>query len=323
MHATATASRLSADQAGVRTLGFKALGTQCVIKFRLASERRALEFAAAALEWLGGFEGKFSRYQPTSLVSHINESAGKQWCETDAAMEEMLDIADDLFQRTHGVLDASMLPLLQVWDWKQARAKLPEPSAIQTALALSGWHKVQRRPGAIFLPQAGMGLDFGGFGKEFAVDRLIAIARQYGICDALVDLGRDIFALGGNGTHPFWYIGIEDGNKPGHCWGGLAVRDKAVCSSGDYARFFTHEGKRWGHILDPRTGWPVDNGLRAVTVVADSCLEAGIYSTTVFVLGLREGLPVAQLARGVEVCAQGEHGVSGSHGFGRWLVAPA
>jgi FAD:protein FMN transferase len=323
MHATTTASRLPADPAGVRTLGFKALGTQCVIKFRLESERHALEFAAAALEWIGGFEATFSRYQPTSLVSRINEAAGKEWCETDAAMEEMLDIADGLFQRTHGILDASMLPLLRVWDWKQARAKLPDPSAIQAALSLTGWNKLQRRPGAVFLPQVGMGLDFGGFGKEFAVDRLIAIARQYGISDALVDLGRDIFALGGNGTHPFWHIGIEDGNKPGHCWGGLAVSNKAVCSSGDYARFFTHEGKRWGHILDPRTGWPVDNGLRAVTVVADSCLEAGIYSTTVFVLGLREGLPLATLARGVEVCAQTEQGISGSRDFGRWLVAPA
>ena len=175
----------------------------------------------------------------------------------------------------------------------------------------------------MFLPEAGMGLDFGGFGKEFAVDALVKIARLSGIKDALVDLGRDIFAMGGNGAHPFWHVGIEDGNQPGSCWGGLAVSDLAVSASGDYARHFIHDGVRYGHILDPRTGWPVANGMRAVTVVANSCLEAGIYSTAVFVLGTREGLHLASLARGVEVCAQSEQGIDGSRDFGKWLVRPA
>ena len=194
---------------------------------------------------------------------------------------------------------------------------------MKAALALTGWRKVQRRPGAVLLPEAGMGLDFGGFGKEFAVDHLARLARQAGITDAIVDLGRDIFAMGGNGAHPFWHIGIEDGNQPGTCWGGLAVSDRAVSASGDYARYFTHDGVRYGHILDPRTGWPVSNGMRAVTVVAHTCLEAGIYSTAVFVLGARDGLHLASLARGVEVCAQSEHGIEGSRGFGNWLVQAA
>ncbi len=320
---TATQSTLPADKVGVRSLGFKALGTNCMVKFRLEDERRSLEFAAAALDWIGKFEAKFSRFQPDSLVSRINAAAGKDWVETDAEMEELLDIADGLFTRTNGILDPTMLPLLKVWNWKVAHVKLPEKAQVKAALDLTGWRKVQRRPGAVFLPQAGMGLDFGGFGKEFAVDSLVKIARLHGIKDALVDLGRDIFAIGGNGVHPFWHIGIEDGNKPGQCWGGLAVSDKAVCASGDYARYFTHGGKRYGHILDPRSGWPVNNGMRAVTVVANSCLEAGIYSTAVFVLGVREGLHLASLARGVEVCAQGEHGIDGSRDFGRWLVKPA
>lgn len=323
MNTTATKSHLPADKFGVRSLGFKALGTNCFIKFRLEDERRSLEFAANALEWIGKFEAKFSRFQPNSLVSRINAAAGKNWVQTDAEMEELLDIADGLFTRTNGILDPTMLPLLKVWNWKVGHVRLPENAEVKTALAQTGWQKVQRRPGAIFLPDAGMGLDFGGFGKEFAVDSLVKIARLHGIKDALVDLGRDIFAIGGNGAHPFWHIGIEDGSHPGQCWGGLAVSDKAVCTSGDYTRFFTHGGTRYGHILDPRTGWPVRNGMRAVTVVADSCLEAGIYSTTVFVLGVREGLHLASLARGVEVCAQGEHGIDGSRDFGRWLVKAA
>ena len=323
MNATANKPTLPADELGVRCLEFNALGTKCLIKFRQPDERRALEFAAEALGWIGKFEAQFSRFLPDSMVSRINAAAGKTWVKTDAAMEQLLDIADGLFTRTNGILDSTMLPLLHVWNWKTVHAKLPCQAEVKSALALTGWKKVQRRPGAVFLPEAGMGLDFGGFGKEFAVDALVKIARLSGIKDALVDLGRDIFAMGGNGAHPFWHVGIEDGNQPGSCWGGLAVSDLAVSASGDYARHFIHDGVRYGHILDPRTGWPVANGMRAVTVVANSCLEAGIYSTAVFVLGTREGLHLASLARGVEVCAQSEQGIDGSRDFGKWLVRRA
>ncbi|MEO8614373.1 MAG: FAD:protein FMN transferase [Luteolibacter sp.] len=323
MNSTATQPALPADEFGVRRLEFNALGTKCLIKFRMPDERSSLEFAAAALGWIGRFEAKFSRFRPDSLVSRINAAAGREWVKTDTEMEELLDIADGLFIRTNGILDPTMLPLLSVWNWKIVHAKLPTRGEVKAALDLTGWEKVQRRAGAVFLPQSGMGLDFGGFGKEFAVDSLAKIARLSGIKDAIIDLGRDIYAMGGNGAHPFWHIGIEDGNKPGNCWGGLAVSDLAVSASGDYARYFTHEGVRYGHILDPRTGWPVANGMRAVTVVANSCLEAGIYSTAVFVLGCSEGLYLASLARGVEVCAQGEHGIDGSRDFGKWLVQAA
>jgi FAD:protein FMN transferase len=323
MNSIVTRSILPPDTHGVRCLEFKALGTNCRIKFRLADEHKALGFAADALAWIDRFEAKFSRFRPSSLVSRINAAAGGDWVPVDAEMEHMLNLADDLHQRTDGILDPTILPLLRVWDWKKAHRKLPEAAEVKAALALTGWRKVERRPGAVRLPEAGMGLDFGGFGKEYAVDYLARIARQSGITDALVDLGRDIFALGGNGAHPFWHVGIEDGNKPGNCWGGLAVTDHAVSASGDYARFFTHQGVRYGHILDPRTGWPVANGMRAVTVIARSCLEAGVYSTAVFVLGPRDGLHLASLARGVEVCAQSESGIEGSRGFGQYLVQAA
>lgn len=320
---TLPASPLQADAHGVRNLQFSALGTSCSIKFRQRDEKKALIYAADALAWIGNFEAKFSRYRPDSIVSRVNAAAGQEWVSVDGEMEHMLKLADDLHRRTNGILDPTLLPLLRVWDWKNVHQKLPDAQEVKAALALTGWKKVQRRPGAVRLPVAGMGLDFGGFGKEYAVDYLAQMARQSGITDALIDLGRDIFALGGNGAHPFWHVGIEDGLKPGNCWGGLAVTNHAVSASGDYARHFTHQGTRYGHILDPRTGWPVANGMRAVTVIAPSCLEAGVYSTAVFVLGPRDGLHLAALARGVEVCAQSVSGTEGSRGFGRWLVKAA
>jgi thiamine biosynthesis lipoprotein len=317
------APKLQADANGVRQVEFIALGTRCSIKFRQDDDRKALIFAAEAVDWIGKFEAKFSRFRPDSLVSRINSAAGGDWVAVDAAMEQMLDLADDLHRVTNGILDPTLLPLLRVWDWKKVHQRLPEPAEVKAALALTGWRKLRRRQGAVRLPEAGMGLDFGGFGKEYAVDQVVKIARKNGITDALIDLGRDIFALGGNGLHPFWHVGIEDGSRPGNCWGGLAVSDHAVSASGDYNRHFIHQGVRYGHILDPRTGWPSANGMRAVTVIAKTCLEAGIYSTSVFVLGAREGLHLATLARGVEVCAQSESGIEGTRGFERWLVRAA
>ncbi len=308
---------------GVRRVDFRALGTHCSIQFRHRDDRTALSFTAEALTWLGEFEAKFSRFRDTSLVSRINAAAGREWVETDAEMERMLDLAEGVFNLSNGILDATMLPLLRLWDWRKIHTALPSPEAVEEALSLTGWPKVQRRKGAVFLPLAGMGLDFGGFGKEFAVDRLAQLARSRGIRDALIDLGRDIQALGGNGVHPFWHVGIEDAARPGQCGRGLALSDCAVSASGDHARCFTHEGRRYGHIVDPRTGWPVANGVRGCHVIAASCLEAGVYSTAICVLGAHEGLRFAARARGVEALIHTDTGTLTSRNFTRREVCAA
>lgn len=311
------------DSRGVRSVSFRALGTGCAIQFRCEDKKTALKFLADALGWLGKFEAKFSRFQPESMVSRINAAAGHNWVSIDQEMEQMLDMAEAMHRLTGGILDAAMLPLLRVWDWKKAREHLPAETEVQQALALSNWREVQRQPGKIFLPRAGMGLDFGGFGKEHAVDQVVGIARRHGIQDVLVDLGRDIFALGGNGLHPFWHVGIQNGIQTEQCVGGLAVSGYAVCASGDYARRFEHQGVRYGHILDHRTGWPVRHGVRAVTVLAPTCLVAGIYATCVFVLGRREGLQFAENAPGVEACVQDETGIAVTRGFAKHQVKAA
>ena len=124
MIATSPAPPLQADVHGIRHLEFKALGTNCSIKFRLTDERAALLFAAEALGWIGKFEAKFSRFQPTSLVSRINAAAGAEWVTVDDEMEHLLKLAEDLHRRTDGILDPTLLPLLRVWDWKQVHLKL-------------------------------------------------------------------------------------------------------------------------------------------------------------------------------------------------------
>ena len=311
------------DARGVRRVEFRALGTACVIQFRHPEDKTARHFLTSSLDWLTAFEAKFSRFRQDSIISRINAAAGHEWVGVDAETEHLLDIAADLHRLTDGILDPTMLPLLRVWDWKTVHAKLPDQAEIKAALALVGFRKIQRKPGRVFLPQAGMGLDFGGFGKEFAVDQLVRIAREHGIQNALIDLGRDLYGMGGNGQHPFWHVGLEDARQSGACWGGLAVSNYAVAVSGDSLRRFEFNGVRYGHILDPRSGWPVANGVRGVSVLAPTCLQAGIYSTALFVMGLKEGLRFAACGRDVEACIQTDRGIESTPGFIRRQVQAA
>ena len=311
------------DGRGVRKVEFRALGTACVIQFRHAGDHGARQFLTSALDWLTAFEAKFSRFRPDSVISRINAAAGCEWVKVDTETEQLLDLAADLHRLTDGILDPTMLPLLRVWDWKTVHLKLPDKTEIKAALALTGFQKIQRKPGQVLLPQAGMGLDFGGFGKEYAVDQLVRIAREHGIQDALIDLGRDLYGMGGNGQHPFWHVGLEDARRPGSFWGGLAVANFGVAASGDGIRRFEFNGVRYGHILDPRSGWPVANGVRGVSVFAPTCLQAGIYSTSLCVLGLKAGLRFAACARDLEACIQTDRGTETTPGFIRRQVQAA
>jgi thiamine biosynthesis lipoprotein len=146
-----------------------------------------------------------------------------------------------------------------------------------------------------------MALDFDGFGKECAVDVVAQIAQDHGIANALVDFGHDLRALGAPPGRPAWHIGLENPDQPGATFASVGLSgSRGIASSGDYLRCFTVDGRRYGHIVDPRTGWPVANGCIQVTVIAGTCLQAGILSTTSFVLGVPKGLELIQSLPGAE-----------------------
>lgn len=285
----------------LRKLSFPALGTNCEVQyFAPSGDAQAAGFERAVVGWVNAFEAKYSRFLPDSLLSRINAAAGREWVEIDAEMEALLQLCDTLHFMTQGVLDPTTLPLIRLWNYKADTPRVPTAAEVATAKALVGWKKVLRAPGKVFLPETGMALDFGGFGKEYAVDIAAQIATDHGIASALVDFGHDLRSVGTPPGRPAWHIGLEDPLKPGSCTGSLAVIGKGVASSGDYIRRFVVEGKRYGHIIDPRTGWPVANTCLQATVVAASCLQAGVLSTTAFVLGVPRGIEFIQACPGAE-----------------------
>jgi len=306
---------------GARELTFRALGTQCRISF-LAEPQLASAFRTSALHWIANFEAKYSRFWPDSLVSAINRSAGADWTLLDAEADRLFALCHELHYLTRGILDPTALPLIQLWNWKEPRTSLPTDAEIQAARARVGWRRVQRAPGKIRLPEPGMSVDLGGVGKEFAVDQISQLARSFGVRSVLVDFGADlrVFGLPADGR-PAWHIGLEDPRKPGSCWTGLAVRDAAVATSGDYLRRFELNGVSYGHILDVRTGRPVMNGVRAVSVLAPSCTQAGMLSTSIFVLGPEEGLRLLDSTIGVAGAIVTESGTFHSRTFHQYATS--
>lgn len=283
-------------------VAFQAMGTPCEILFSARSRSAADAFRLSALRWVWDFEAKFSRYRETSLVCEINRAAGKSPVGIDRQAEELFAVCDWYHWMTGGVFDPTSGPLLRLWDYRARPARIPSDEEISRALSLVGWSRVRHRGGEAFLPAPGMELDFGGIGKEYAVDQVVNLAIAAGLENFLVNFGRDLRAHGGPPEGGFWRIGLENPGEPGTSWCGVTCRDGAVCMSGDYARYIEIGSERYGHILDPRTGRPVRNGCQAVTVLAPSCTEAGMLSTTAFILGAEEGLDLLERSFAAEGC---------------------
>ena len=306
----------------LRKLTFNALGTTCEVQYAAPKgEEQAVGFERAAVAWVTSFEARYSRFRPDSLISRINAAAGREWVQVDAETDGLLELCETLHVMTRGILDPTALPLIRLWNFKLPTPRIPADAEIAAARALVGWRRVQRAPGRVFLPEPGMALDFGGFGKEYAVDIVAQIAGEHGLSSVLVDFGHDLRAMQPPPGRPAWHIGLENPEQPGTCDGSMGVVGKGVASSGDYIRGFTVNGRRYGHIIDPRTGWPVSNGCVQCTVVAPSCLQAGVLSTTAFILGVERGIEFIQSCPGAEGLLRTNRVRAQTRGFFNYVVS--
>lgn len=296
---------------GVRSVSIQALGTRCRLQFRCADQAAAMKFMAAAAAWLGAFERQCSRLTPGSLVSRINEAAGKDWVAIDQEMELLLKAADTASGLTEGLFNPAALPLTNLWAQARAQDRAPSDAEIAEALELSNWQAVRREPGRILLPRAGMGLDLETLSRKYAVDTLVRLLRQHGIQDALVQAGGDVFALGSDGEGPGWKIGLEHGVRtPGDA--ALMLSNEAVSCAG-----------RDDVTVDTRSGHPPLHELRGVTVVASNCLTAGVHAASMLILGQDEGLRLAESTGMVDARLLNETGAAvTTRGFSRRLSRP-
>ncbi len=252
---------------------FRAMGGPCRLRFDCSDDARAARAIAACEAEVGRLEQKYSRYLPDSLTSRINRAAGTR---TPVAVDEetagLLGFADTLWQQSGGLFDLTAGILRRAWDFKSRR--LPAPEAIEALLPLIGWDRVEWDTGAVHLPRPGMEIDFGGCVKEYATDSAAAVLARHGIDRGLVDLAGDMAVVGAGSVAQPWSVGIRHPRDKDRAIAHTSLAAGGLASSGDYERCLVVDGRRYGHILNPVTGWPVQ-GLAAVSIIAGQCLVAG------------------------------------------------
>jgi len=267
---------------------FNALGGGCEIDV-VGIERPDALIQLAVAE-VRRIEAKFSRYIESSIVGRINSQAGASWVACDEETIGLLDYANTLYEHSNGLFDITSGVLRQVWDF--GKNKIPTTEELKKILVMIGWSKFERHGNQVRLKKAGMQIDLGGFGKEYAVDRVATIFLENGVTSALINFGGDVRALGTKPDGRPWQIGIQNPRQLDQCFATLSLSQGALATSGDYERFFEIDGKRYCHILNPKTGMPVSYW-RSVTVLAPLTSAAGA-TTTIAMLLQKQGLNYLQ-----------------------------
>lgn len=265
---------------------FDAMASRCELRLAADSEGAARVLAQPAIDEVRRIEAKFSRYRPDSVVSRIAAQAGGQALECDDETLALLAYADTLYEYSAGLFDITSGVLRRAWNFRQP--VLPEAATLRSLCALVDWPSVQRDGRHVRLPVAGMELDFGGFGKEYAADRAAQALLERGARSGYVNLAGDIRVLGPKPDGQAWVMGIQDPRQADKLIASIPMYSGALATSGDYERFFELDGRRYCHILHPKTGQPV-NHWRSVSVLAPSALVAGS-CTTIAMLKQADGL---------------------------------
>jgi FAD:protein FMN transferase len=262
---------------------FTAMACPCEVLIETHEESLARRAVAIAAQCAWSVERKFSRYRDDNIIHRINTADGAPIV-VDEETAKLLDFADTLTRISEGRFDITSGVLRRAWTFDGGN-RIPSQSAIDALLQHVGWDKVRwRRPELQMQPQ--MQIDFGGIGKEYAVDAAARLIEdELGDVSCVVNFGGDIAVRHARKSGAPWRVGIEAAAAPGSALGLIGLRQGGLATSGDSRRFVLANGKRYSHILDARTGWPVRDAARSITVTATTCTQAGAFSTLAILQG--------------------------------------
>ncbi len=257
------------------------MASPCEVLVDGADERELAKLTGLVAAEVWRIERHWSRYLKGNIVDRINTAQGKA-VKVDDETARFLKYAEHLYQLSDGLFDVTSGVLRRVWTF-DGSDRVPEQEAIEAVLPLVGWDKLSWQVPLLQM-KPGMQIDFGGIGKEYAVDRACALVSQETEHSMLVNCGGDLAASAPRRDGQPWLVGI-DANIPGTATPVIRLQRGGVATSGDVHRFVLKDGVRYPHILNPKTGWPVTGGPRVVTVAASICTEAGVLSTLAMLHG--------------------------------------
>jgi thiamine biosynthesis lipoprotein len=254
--------------------------------------------ASEAVREMHRIESVMSTWKEESEISKLNRDAQNQPVKVSRELFLLLNKAILFSKMTDGAFDVTAMPVVKLWGFHGGEPKLPSDEEIADAYKKVGWRKmILDAADTTVALYGGATIDLAGIGKGYAVDRCVGILRDHGAESALVDLGGNMFAIGAPPGREAWSIGIRDPEDSGSVIGKLLIRDEAVATSGNYENFVVIDGKRYGHIVDPLTGRPVDHVL-SVTVIAPSATASDALSTGLFVMGPEKGQRIGEVSPG-------------------------
>jgi len=259
------------------------------------SQKRASEAIDAAMDRMQKVASKFNPHDTESPVHKFNEEGVAI---TDAGIVDLVRLALKISKDSGGAFDITIYPLLKLWGFYSGDMRRPDDESIMEVMGSIGYEHLEINEGVLTKDHDSVKIDLGGIAKGYVVREAVKALKNMGISSAVIDAGGDIYALGKIEGEP-WKIGIR---MPGedHILGFVEAKDLAVMGSGDYKRFFTEEDKKYHHIFDPRTGYPVE-GLSGMTVIYPDPAIADAWATAFFVLGKERGIEIAEKVPDMEV----------------------
>lgn len=267
--------RIAPEPNGYR-LSFNAMACPCEVRVEVSDVTVAIEVGLVAEAEAKRIESKFSRYRDDNIVAEINRNSGHD-VRVDPETAQLLDFASQFHEVSGGRFDITSGVLRRIWHF-DGSDKLPSDGEIKALRLFIGWRKVRWRNPVIRL-KPGMEIDFGGIGKEYAVDSALVAAQKITKAPVLINFGGDLRVSGPHADGSRWRVAIESTDHLGKPAGMLEIAEGALATSGDARRFLLKDGVRYGHILNPLSGRPVAGAPRSVTVAAATCIEAGMLAT--------------------------------------------
>jgi len=281
---------------GPRAIGhpMRTMGTTAQVVIVGGDSLATLPAARAAQRGLQRVDSLMSNWTQTSEVARINREAATATVTVEAQTAVVLDEAFAVGRATAGAMDITVEPLVRAWGFLGGPKRVPTEAEARAAAALVGWRHLayDADRGTIRFDQPGVRIDLGGIAKGHGVDCAAESLLAHGVVNALVDVSGNMRAMGAPPGATHWRIGIRDPRDRVRSLGRVALSGRAIATSANYEQFVAQDGRRYGHILDPRSGRPAE-GLLAVTVIASTAMAADAWDTGLFVLGSAEARRIA------------------------------